>query len=181
MSLIVQTAHFPGVDPDTLYHAYLSSQDHAAMTAGGLHAAFVRAGVGEVAHGQVGDTLRAFGAPGPDGEMRYSLQARIVALVPGRVIVMSWRNRLWDEPLDPADGTDLESTVVLTFRENVAGAEIQLVQANVPDYTAAIPELSEVGPASTIINTHWHLLYWEPMRQYFARRTPEGGALLREQ
>ncbi len=33
-----------------------------------------------------------------------------------------------------------------------------------------IPETGEIGPLSQIVNTHWSLLYWEPMRHHFAPR-----------
>ncbi len=65
--------------------------------------------------------------------------------------------------------TDLDSTVVLTFNKNIAGTEIQLVQVNVPDYKVSVPETGEVGSLSSIVNTHWNLLYWEPMKKYFQK------------
>lgn len=174
MSLIVQTAHFPGVSPDTLYHAYLSSSEHSAMTADRRPAVFFRPNEGEVAHGQEGDELRAFGFPGLDGPTQYSVHAKILQLVPGKVIVLTWKNKAWKDALDPSEITDLDSTVILTFRKNLAGAEIQLVQANVPEYTIRLPETGEVDSLRSIVNTHWNLLYWEPMRQYFQKRPDEG-------
>jgi hypothetical protein len=167
--LITQTAQFMGGSAGRLYDAYLSSAEHAAMTADGtLTATFHRPSEGDVATGRVGDELRAFGAPGPDGQTRFSLRARILHLVPERVIVLSWKNRVWDLAIDASDITDLASTVVLTFRDNFAGAEIVLAQVNVPDYKVQVPETGEIGPLSQIVNTHWNLLYWEPMRRYFA-------------
>ena len=56
---------------------------------------------------------------------------------------------------------------MLTFSDNFAGAEIRLSQVNVPNYKVQVPDTGEVGPLSEIVNTHWSLLYWEPMRQYF--------------
>jgi hypothetical protein len=44
--MIAHTAHFPGVSPETLYTAYLSSQEHSAMTAGSRPASFFRPGEG---------------------------------------------------------------------------------------------------------------------------------------
>ena len=49
----------------------------------------------------------------------------------------------------------------------MAGTEVRLVQSNVPAYRVRIPETGEIGPLSEIVNTHWSLLYWEPMRTYF--------------
>jgi uncharacterized protein YndB with AHSA1/START domain len=95
------------------------------MTAGSRPAFFFRPEVGEVAHGQEGDELRAFGEAGPDGQPHFSLHARILQLVPGRLIVLAWKNMVWNYALDPSEITDLDSTVVLTFKKNLAGAEIQ--------------------------------------------------------
>jgi len=63
--------------------------------------------------------------------------------------------------------TALESTLILTFKNNFAGAEIQMVHVNVPDYEVYIPETGEAEPLTTIVNTHWGLQYWEPMKRYF--------------
>jgi uncharacterized protein YndB with AHSA1/START domain len=167
--MIAQTIHFTGVSPETLYTAYLSSREHSAMTAGSQPAYFFRPGDGEVAHGQEGDKLRAFGFAGPDGKMKFSLDAKILQLIPEKVIVMTWKNMVWDFALDPSEITDLDSTVVLTFRKNLAGAEIQLVQVNVPDYKVSVPQTGEIGALSSIVNTHWNLLYWEPMKKYFQK------------
>jgi hypothetical protein len=35
--------------------------------------------------------------------------------------------------------------------------------------TANVPETGEIGALSSIVNTHWSLLYWEPMRAYFQK------------
>jgi uncharacterized protein YndB with AHSA1/START domain len=171
--LIAQTAHFTGVSPETLYHAYLSAREHSAMTADRRPAAFFRTGEGEVAHGQEGDVLHAFGFTGPDGQIQFSLTATILQLVPGRVIVLTWKNQAWNCALDQREMTNLDSTVVLTFHRNLAGAEIQLVQANVPEYKVSIPDTGEIGSLCSIVNTHWSLLYWEPMRRYFQQHLTE--------
>jgi hypothetical protein len=82
---------------------------------------------------------------------------------------MSWKNKVWDLALDPGDVTDLASTVVLTFVSNFAGAEIRLSQINVPAYKVHVPDTGETGPLSEIVNTHWSLLYWDPMKRYLGR------------
>ena len=166
--MISQTVQFMGCNARRLYDAYLSSADHAAMTVDGTQAATFRRGASDVGSGGEGDELRAFGLPGPDGDLVYALHATVLQLVPGRLIVLSWKNKVWDLAVDPGDVTDLPSTVVLSFRDNFAGAEIGLDQVNVPDYKVKVAETGEVGPLSAIVNTHWSLLYWEPMRRYFA-------------
>jgi uncharacterized protein YndB with AHSA1/START domain len=147
--MIAQTVQFTGISPETLYTAYLSSREHSVMTAGSRPAS----SVGEVAHGQEGDELRAFGFTGPDGQPHFSLHARILQLVPGKLIVLTWTNMVWNYALDPSEITDLDSTAVLTFKKNFAGAEIQLVQANVSDYKVSVPETGEIGALSSIVNT----------------------------
>jgi hypothetical protein len=129
-----------------------------------------------VASVKEGDELRAFGFTGPDRQTEFSLTAKILQLVPEKVIVLTWKNMVWNFALDPSEVTDLDSTVVLTFRKNIAGAEIQLVQVNVPDYKVHIPETGEVGSLSSIVNTHWNILYWEPMTRYFQKRALAGEA-----
>jgi len=166
--MISQTAQFMGATADRLYSAYLSSADHARMTVdGSLSATFHRPREGDVATGREGDELRAFGAPGLDGQLHYSLHAKVLQLVANRLIVLTWKNKVWDLALNPDDVTDLPSTVVLTFANNFAGAEIRLSQVNVPHYAVKVPDTGEVGPLSEIVNTHWNMLYWEPMKRYF--------------
>ena len=43
------------------------------------------------------------------------------------------------------------------------------MQSNVPSYRVHIPDTGEVGPLEQIVNTHWSVLYWDPMRRYFDR------------
>ena len=112
--MIAQTVQFTEISPETLYTAYLSSREHSAMTAGSRPAFFFRP---EVAHGQEGDELHAFGEAAPDRQPHFSLYARIVQLVPGTLIVLAWKNMMWNYALDPSEITDLDSTVVLTFKK----------------------------------------------------------------
>jgi len=167
--MLCQTAQFTGLPAERLYQAFLSAKEHAAMTADGAQlVTFFRPTIGEAEVGQVGDELRAFGIRDPKGAVSYRLTAKLLHLVPGQVIVMAWRSAAWMAAVNATDVTDLDSTVVLTFKPNMAGSEVQLVQANVPGYKARIPDTGEEGPLSEIVNTHWSLLYWEPMRRYFA-------------
>jgi len=92
--MIAQTVQFTGIGPETLYTAYLSSREHSAMTAGNRPALFFRPEVGKVPHGQEGDELRAFGEVGPGGQPQFSLHARILQLVPGSLIVLTWKNKV---------------------------------------------------------------------------------------
>jgi uncharacterized membrane protein len=36
-------------------------------------------------------------------------------------------------------------------------------------YKVSVPETGEIGALSSIVNTYWNMLYWEPMRVYFQK------------
>ncbi len=166
--MIIQTNQFIGISPETLYNTYLSSEEHGKMTSqGDVIATYHRPGVGDVSVGEAGDELRAWGFTNKDGKLEYNLRATILRLVPGKLIVMSWKNLPWNLATNPKLVTDLESTLVLTFKKTAFGSEIHIVHVNVPDYEVHIPETGEIAPLNTIVNTHWGLQYWEPMKKYF--------------
>jgi len=73
----------------------------------------------------------------------------------------------WDAAVGAAPATT-DSVVILRFAPTMAGAEILLDQAGVPAYEVYLPDTGERGPLESIVNTHWNLLYWEPMRHYFS-------------
>ena len=189
--MIAQTAVFLGLTPDTLYQAFLSPKKHGSMTLDGERPAILeRAGAPLTEHAAPGDCLRALGLTGPDSDLVFVVEARILDLVAGKRIVLAWKNLGWRLALDPGKATDVASTVVLDFKANAVGAEIELVQVGVPDYEVRLPltleELAdmpraeraaahsapggEVGPLSALVNTHWSLVYWEPMKRYFQSR-----------
>jgi len=163
-----QTIQFNGASAGALYRAYLSSLQHAAMTVDGTYAATYRRRGEDVDTGAVGDELWAIGPAADDGKVQYSVSARVLELVPDRLVVLSWKNKAWDLAVEPSEVTDLPSTLVLTFTGNFMGAEIHLCQTNIPNYQVRIPETGEIGPLSEIVDRHWNILYWDPMRQYFA-------------
>ena len=169
--MIIQTNQFVGVTPEALYNAYLSSEIHGKMTSkGDVIATYYRVGTGDVATGEVGDELRAWGIKDQHGNIMYYLHATILQLVPGKLVVMSWKNLGWGLATNANLVTDLESTLVLTFKRTVLGAEIQLVHVNVPGYEVHIPDTGETEPLNTIVSTHWGLQYWEPMKKYFGSK-----------
>ena len=166
--MIIQTNEFVGVSPEKLYNAYLSSSEHGKMTSqGDVIATWHRPGVGDVAIGELGDELRAWGFKDTEGKLIYNLRATILSLVPGKLIVQRWKNLPWNMATNPTHITDLESTLVLTFKKTAFGSEIHMVHVNVPDYEVHIPDTGETAPLNTIVNTHWGLQYWEPMKKYF--------------
>lgn len=166
---VLQTVQFPGISAQTLYNAYLSSSGHAAMT--GHPASYYRFSTrAEVAVGREGDELRAFGMPGPDGKLQYLLRGRILALVPDKEIVMTWKTFAFGKRFAAPDGADVECIVVLTLRKNFAGTEVQLVQADVPDFpsgTGQQPAGADQVSETAEVNTNWYFRYWEPMQKYF--------------
>jgi uncharacterized protein YndB with AHSA1/START domain len=166
---ITQVAEFPGLTPQQLYDAYLSSKGHAAMT--GFPATFYRpSSKNDVAVGQEGDELHAFGMNGADGKLHYIIQARLLRLVPGQEIVSTWKATTWNLP---ADAAIPDCILVLTFKKTQVGAEIRLVQVNVPDFTDAA-DMKAAGARSDMeteadhVNTNWYFRYWEPMHKFFA-------------
>jgi len=169
-----QTVQFNGSSAEALYRAYLSSAQHAARTVDGTYAATYRQRGDDVDTGAVGDELWVVGPAAEDGNVQYSVSARVLELVPDLLIVLSWKNKAWDLAVEPSEVTDLPSTLVLTFTGNFMGAEIHLSQTNIPNYRVQIPETGEVGPLSEIVDRHWNILYWDPMRRYFANLVTTG-------
>jgi hypothetical protein len=168
-----QTVHFPGGKAADLFCLYMTGAGQERIT--GLPAQYLNAKGEPVERGSVGDTLQAFCfEPGKCG-----LDAKVVAVdeSPGAyTVVMSWWNFGWVSAVDPADYTVEQrgapaSTLVLTFRDTLAGAQVELVQVNVPDYKVVIPNpdgSKETGPLSRIVNTHWNTLYWDGVRRFVA-------------
>ncbi|PYM95750.1 MAG: hypothetical protein DME04_03925 [Candidatus Rokuibacteriota bacterium] len=121
--------------PERLYDVYMDSKKHAA-------AIDATASMGRRAGGR----FSAYGG---------MLRGRILALVPGRMIVQSWRGADWRKG-------ELESILILTFSRARGDARLDLVHANIPDRRVA-------G-----VRRGWSTYYWRPWRIYLrrARRQP---------
>jgi activator of HSP90 ATPase len=132
MPKIVQQSVTLPAAPEALYAMYLDAGQHAAFTGGGA----VRIAP------EAGAEFSAF-----DGRIR----GRVLALTPGRQIVQSWRSFEWQND-------DIDSTLVLTFWPDPAGARVELTQVNAPDH---LYERLQAG---------WPMRYWEPWRAYLTRR-----------
>ncbi len=168
-----QTTHFVGADAKALFDLYVSGEGHSAVT--GFPARFVSAAGEEVARASAGDEMFAFCF---EPEM-CGLHARVLHIqeAPGQyTLVLGWWAFGWVMATDEAHYTvegrgAPDSTLVLTFKDTPAGAQIELVQANVPDYEVRLenPDGSvEIGPLSQIVNTHWSTLYWDAYRRHLA-------------
>ena len=169
-----QTPHFAGASAKELYDLFVTAKGQESIT--GLPARIVSPDGTAAERASVGDRLMAFCFE-PD---RCGLDARILDLQEhdGQFgIVMSWWNFGWVSAVDDAHYTvenrgAPDSTLVLTFRDTLRGAQIELVQANVPDYAVVIPNpdgTEETGPLSHIVNTHWNTLYWDGIRRLTAQ------------
>jgi hypothetical protein len=165
-----QTQHFAGASAESLFDLYMSGAGQESIT--GLPASYVTVDGEPVERGNVGDQLMAFCFE-PE---QCGLHARVLDVEEGDgvyTVVMSWWNFGWVSATDPAVYTveqrgAPDSTLILTFRDTATGAQIELVQANVPDYTVSIPSPDgtvEEGPLSQIVNTHWNTLYWDGVRR----------------
>jgi activator of HSP90 ATPase len=126
---IQQTVHFDLVTPDELFETYVDSKKHAAAVGASVT-------IDRVA----GATFRAFGG---------GVTGTNLVVVPRSMIVQTWRGTPWKE-------SDLDSILILTFSESaVGGAQIDLVQAQVPDH------------AFDLIDEGWHRMYWQPWKAHF--------------
>jgi uncharacterized protein YndB with AHSA1/START domain len=132
--VVQQSVELPAA-PSELYAMYLDAAAHAAFTGGGP------AAIAPVA----GSDWSAF-----DGRIR----GRVLALMPPRQIVQSWRSFEWHE-------ADLDAILVLTFTAAGAGTRVDLVQVGVPDRLY-----------DTLVSG-WPVRYWQPWRAYLeSRRQP---------
>ena len=168
---IQQTIVFTGVAPQAVYADFLSAKEHAAMI--GFPVSFYRPSTkAEVAVAEEGDEFHGFGVTGKDGKLHYLLGGRILKLVPGREIVMTWRPAAWDQGARPGDGSELACILVLTFTQSGADTQLDLVQTDIPDLPGGAPQDGNgVVSETSTVNSHWWLHYWTPMQKYFDSRT----------
>lgn len=135
MPKTIQQAVTFRASPERLFDIYLSSRLHSAAT--GARAVMSR---------KVGGAFTAHGG---------HLRGRNLAIVPGRLVVQSWRGSNWKK-------RDLDSTLVLAFSRVPGGGRIAMTHVNVPDANAAS------------ITRGWSDYYWKPFRKYL-KRSPKGG------
>ena len=79
------------------------------------------------------------------------LRGRMLAILPKRLIVQSWRGSDWLK-------SELDSILVRAFSPAGRGGRITLVHAHVPE------------PHRAGIRTGWHTYYWRPWRRSLRRR-----------
>ena len=124
--------------PARLFKLYMDSRQHSAAT----HAK-------ALVSPKVGGRFSAFGG---------ALSGKMLAVVPNRMIVQSWRARHWKK-------TDLDSILVLKCSKIKYGTQIDLVHVNVPEHDHA-------G-----VSQGWQKYYWKPWRAYLehGEDTEDGG------
>jgi len=113
--------------PERLYSMYLDPRIHAPCT-----------GAPVTIGARAGARFEAFGG---------ALSGRILQVVPGRLIVQSWRSTQFGK-------RDLDSTLVLSFWKERRGGRIELTHVNVADSDFA-------G-----VSEGWGKFYWTPWRAY---------------
>lgn len=104
MTTIRQSVTLPA-KPEVLWATYLSAARHGAAIGSSVSMARKVAG-----------RFQAFGG---------TLRGRILALVPGRLIVQTWRGSDWSP-------RELDSILILTMSPARGGGRIDLVHANIP-------------------------------------------------
>ncbi len=119
--------------PARLFKLYMDSRQHSAST----HA---KALVSQ----KVGGRFSAFGGV---------ITGKMLAVVPNRMIVQSWRAKHWKI-------TDLDSILVLKFIKVKEGTQINLVHVNVPEH-------DHDG-----VKKGWVKYYWKPWRAYLGPPRP---------
>ena len=118
--------------PARLYRICLSSREHA-KACGGWGTSTIQARVG--------------------GRMTMAphITGKFLLLVPGKLIVQTWRGSDWKR-------SEPDSVLVLTLTSRRGSGRLTMVHANVPDGHAAS------------ITRGWQTYYWRPWKRYFARR-----------
>lgn len=114
--------------PRALYDAYLNGARHSAIT--GRRARI---------------TPTAFTA------FNGVLLGKLLLLVPGRMIVQTWRSKHWRR-------SDDDSILILRFQKVRGGTELRLTHVNVPDH--------DHGD----VKQGWSTYYWQPWRKYLKAR-----------
>ena len=130
MNVVRQTVTFKA-SPETLFRLYLDPKQHAAAIADKVSISR-----------KVGARFTAFNG---------MLSGRNLVIVPGKLIVQTWRARPW-KPRDP------DSILILRFRKARGGGTIDLVHAGMPDY--------DYQP----IKRGWTRYYWTPWKAYLRKR-----------
>jgi activator of HSP90 ATPase len=127
---IIQSVKLPA-KPEELYQTIVDSKKHTAMT-----------GMPARISNKVGAKWSAFGG---------SIYGRNLMLVPGKMIVQSWRSTYFKK-------SDSDSILVMTFSKVPGGARIDLVHVNV------------AAQDHKGVTNGWKQYYWDPWRAYLKKK-----------
>ena len=117
--------------PAALFNIYLDSKKHGAAIDDTVT-------IGR----KVGGKFTAFGR---------MLRWRNLMIVPGHMVVQSWRSNSWKKK-------DLDSILVLLFSKAGRGGKIELIHVGVPKYDY-LP-----------VKKGWLKYYWKPWKSYLKNR-----------
>ena len=120
-----------------LYAMYVDGKTHSAIT-----------GAPAVVAARAGSPFSAFGG---------MLRGTMLHVVPGKLIVQSWRSSGWKK-------SDADSTLVIAFVAQGKKTRVELTHVNVPD--------DDFGGVSN----GWEQYYFAPWREYLANRKVERAA-----
>jgi uncharacterized protein YndB with AHSA1/START domain len=123
------------VPPERLYRLYLNRREHETACGGWGKAAIV---------GRVGGRMA----------MAPHISGKFLHLVPGRMIVQTWRGSNWKR-------SDTDSILTLTFERVAQGTRLVMVHANVPEANARSIASATSG---------WHGHYWRPWKGYLRKQ-----------
>jgi activator of HSP90 ATPase len=129
-SLIVQSVVLPAA-PQELYEAYLDPKQHSAI---------------------IGAPVKISEKPGsPFSAYGGQLSGATLSVVPGSLIVQSWRSSNFNED-------DPDSTLILSFSAKGTKGQIDLIHLDVPkqDYEG--------------VKGGWNMYYWAPWKKYLSRK-----------
>lgn len=131
MANVIRQTVTLNASPGELFSTYLSPRKHAAVI--GDRVSISR---------RVGAKFTAFGGV---------LRGKNLLIVPGRLIVQTWRAKPWKK-------SDPDSILILLFSKSPDGGRIDLLHVNVPAYDHA--GVTKGCPQ----------YYWNPWKTYLKRR-----------
>jgi activator of HSP90 ATPase len=129
MKTLTQKVLFKNTTPGQLYELYMDAKLHTLVT---NHATKISKEEGA-----------------PFSAFRGSLSGKNLKLVPGKLIVQTWRANDWKK-------SDLDSIFMLQLEKNGKDAILTMVHANLPDNQAEA------------IKSGWTDFYWTPWKAYLA-------------
>lgn len=130
MKTIIQKVKFKA-SPKEVYSFYMDAKKHAEITD---HKTVIQP--------KVGTTFSAYNG---------YITGKNLHLVPGKMVVQSWRGRDWSKK-------DKDSSLILAFERVKGGTSLMMVHANVPD------------DRFKALTKGWKRSYWKRWQKYLSQR-----------